>query len=492
MAKFTPEEAFPDDAAPIVEEAGSAAWRPFFRHGCTFGPSHFKDVMLNLIKNPNLNSSWLFRADILYDCEEALSGDLLGVPEGLRHLQTVPAFHGCECRRILVRKLIPRSTRRDRPLDQTCIVYESAPGQVTQRTVVVYFPHVSSVEEMPFYHPKVRAIAFLHEWSPEESRGHVSISFLLFQPSDRSDEKLTRTALQLLSVLHKHGQGRVAGYVKRVNHDALIAQDVFQNRYTELKQKYAGDLIASWAESTDPVKHVFEDLGIAAFLIELWAPMYRDVPFPGFVDIGCGNGLLVYILNQEGYKGWGFDARSRKSWAKYNTQSGSSEDPVDALRRLVLLPSIIEGERGDLGEAQVHDGCFPEGTFIVSNHADELTPWTPILATISDCPFVMIPCCSHDLTGSRHRAPPPKDKTKGASAYASLVEWVYEIARDCGWDTETEMLRIPSTRNTALVGRRRIGPTCSDVDVQETVRKYGGAGGYFQNAVKLLQTGKDH
>lgn len=38
---------------------------------------------------------------------------------------------------------------------------------------------------------------------------------------------------------------------------------------------------------------------------------------PSFVDMGCGNGLLVHILNSEGYKGVGYDVRSRKMWAQY-------------------------------------------------------------------------------------------------------------------------------------------------------------------------------
>ena len=32
------------------------------------------------------------------------------------------------------------------------------------------------------------------------------------------------------------------------------------------------------------------------------------------VDLGCGNGLLVYILSNEGHKGIGIDLRRRKIW----------------------------------------------------------------------------------------------------------------------------------------------------------------------------------
>lgn len=475
------------------------------RHDCSFPPEVFTSVMVNLIRNPNNNTSWLFRADILCDVEGALLAD--PVPPALAtETPELPRLRGFELARFMIRKFIPRNTLRDDPMNQSCLFYESAlPAESedrhdggVQRTLVIYLPHASSGAEMPFYHPKVRGVAFLHEWTPASGSGVISVSYQYFCDGHRSDVKLTRTALQLLKVLYKHGQGRVAGYQKRVHHDVLIPQARVQDTYSALKQKYAKELIKGWLEDTDPFKHVFEDLSIAAFMIELWADMYGHGPFPGFVDIGCGNGLLVHVLNREGYHGWGFDARARKSWKIYSTvrtsPPGSSNPEGSSLQQLVLLPPPVSRaglaniSTDGFSEDLVHDGCFPRGTFIISNHADELTPWTPILAAISDCPFIMIPCCSHDLTGSKYRAPAPKDKSKGESIYASLVEWVAGIAKDCGWLVEQEMLRIPSTRNTALVGRNKdpeVDP--SAVDIESIVRRYGGTAGYLENVIKLAK-----
>src|SRR5262249_24439175 len=157
-----------------------------------------------------------------------------------------------------------------------------------------------------------------------------SIHYRLFPtasavPSTLKETRLYRTAYNVLKIVHRHGVGRMAGYTKRVLHDRIIPQASFQNTYTRLKIKYAKTLIEGWVEKTDAGKHVFEDLGIAAFLLEVLGEAYRGdgvvggnkeargtdlVPeFPGFVDIGCGNSVLVYILLQEGYRGWGFDAR---------------------------------------------------------------------------------------------------------------------------------------------------------------------------------------
>jgi len=100
----------------------------------------------------------------------------------------------------------------------------------------------------------------------------------------------------------------------------------------------------------------------------------------------------------------------------------------------------------------------------------------------------MIPCCSHNLTGARFRAPPSKGKGVSNSAYASLVTWVSKVAEECGWDIEKEMLRIPSTRNTGLLGRRR-NTEYADVDLSRVVDRYGGAAGWEENAMKLVKVG---
>lgn len=39
----------------------------------------------------------------------------------------------------------------------------------------------------------------------------------------------------------------------------------------------------------------------------------------------------------------------------------------------------------------------------------------------------------------------------------SYLVWVEEVGRRAGWEVGLEALRIPSTRNWALVGRARVG-----------------------------------
>lgn len=55
-----------------------------------------------------------------------------------------------------------------------------------------------------------------------------------------------------------------------------------------------------------------------------------------FADLGCGNGLLVYILIEEGYEGYGYDVRARKLWSLYPSNVSSK------LIELTINPSSFK------------------------------------------------------------------------------------------------------------------------------------------------------
>ncbi|KIW00805.1 uncharacterized protein PV09_07784 [Verruconis gallopava] len=487
--------------SPFLGRSGEL-WALVSKKDAIFLPRHFLAVIDNLIKNPNITSSCVFRADVYYDSsKQAPMFDNTSGQEtfdhAIKHLKKEyrpQAFmlDGYNHNRTIVRKMIPRNPSLDAALLQTCHFFsrfvqltKHDSGNSTQEDhIFVMIPHVSDVSSIPFYHPKVRGLAIRYLYNPSTAAGNLFVYYNFFA-SHQLDHRLERTALNLLNIVHKHSTGQASGYTKRVHHDQIIPQPRFQDTYTRLKIKYAKQLIGNWAEETDPTKHVFEDLGIAAFLIELWRDMYPvGCEFPGFVDIGCGNGILVNILIQEGYRGWGLEARPRKSWGRFPLEVR------DCLSARILAPSVLKiapGTESDTGA--FHSGQFPEGTFIVSNHADELTPWTPLIAFLNFAPFIAIPCCSHNLAGARCRfntrsergldsidatdrptfestctvedGPGPKSgslaRAKGAakqpSAYQSLTNYVVSLAKELGFDTQKEMLRIPSTRNAAIVGK---------------------------------------
>lgn len=499
-------------------------WESVMASPCRFSPEIFQDVMINIIKNPNIASTYVFRAEIFWDSSTHPSISADPAKDDLVHgfikhmkIEYRPlwiSFPDYQWHRTLVIKQIPRNPQLDKPLVETCHIFSQTTDEY-ERTLIIYIPHVSSASEIPYYHPAVSAFAVQHEWHPRTSSGALSLHFRLY-PGKAVDIKLNRVAYNFLKIVHRHGVGRQGGYEKRVHHDLVVEQKKFQDTYTRLKTKYAKPLISNWVEQTDPSKHVFEDLGIAAFLIELWNLMYdfngghgsfqngddtmrhdqsKKLKFSGFVDIGCGNGVLVYILNSEGYLGWGFDARRRKSWDTFPPGIRNN------LKEMPLVPSIYAqySARTVSQDSNFHSGIFMNESFIVSNHADELTAWTPLLAYLNNIPFIAIPCCSHNLAGARHRfhkrpnmpsspilsaingeaeraneeatepkseqseqAGPgpstgslakPKNSSKQPSAYASLTAYISCLASELGFEVEKEVLRIPSTRNLAIICR---------------------------------------
>ena len=403
----------------------------------------FREVTDLLLENPNLNSSHVFRADILYDS----SGKLRTKTEREHELghtsrqetstnQFKDAGQADELvlnsvlpHRTVVRKLIPRNQNLDKPLLQTCLFYTLQEGV----EAVVYVPQVKSEDQMPWYHPKVRALAYVYGTGIESEQPTLSVHYASFRDDQNLlvPERLHRTLLSLLNTFLRLARHKSSGQNgARVSHDAadddidlrpatikdnIVPQHIVQDTYARLKTTYASKLIAAWVEETPADKHVFEDLAIAAFLICLWQKLYSSPEtFSGFVDMACGNGLLVHILIQEGWHGIGLDARRRKTWASLGLG--------DVVQERVIIPkpfidqlNTTHDQSGetvlvDTPDLKIHDGIFKPGTFLIANHADELTIWTPLLAALScsdqPLPFLNIPCCSHALSGEKHRYSP--------------------------------------------------------------------------------------
>jgi len=149
-----------------------------------------------------------------------------------------------------------------------------------------------------------------------------------------------------------------------------------------------------------------------------------------FVDLGCGNGFLVYLLSCEGYIGYGIDLTKRKIWDKYK-EEGKQID----LRVEQFDPSKVIIQNVD---------------WIIGNHPDELAPWIPLIASKSyNTRWFLLPCCLHDFSGKFTK------KYSRQSRYESYLNYLKDIGRKCGFVVDMETLKIPSTKNHSLIARKK-------------------------------------
>ena len=470
---------------------------PTLQLDCTFSSEAFVKVALHhvTLHHPKATADHLFRADVPYDSDAppaSANGETgsNAFPPAELHRVLVEgstyrgAFLGFAVHRTLVRRLTPRNPQFDRPVVQTCHVLRSTDEgepQSTQRTLVVLLPHASGVRALPWYYPPARAVAFLHTWSPaspaapgattSRGGGTLALHLRLFpdQPRKPVPEALRSTAHGLLGAVHMRaeleaqppptllpvllpkGSSPVKGSSANPRHGLIV--------------RHLPRLHAAYVGPDDPAAHVVAAIDTAAWLMQLWRELYElpvtvkkwqvagndgRPPFPGFVELGCGHGILTDILLSEGFPGWGLDARRRTTWKrlppdtqallreaivvpqplldladdqKRNITANPSKDaaptdtssPPSRLARAIsgvkrknrfFIPSDAEQAFNILPAApEQHNGVFPRGTFIISNKADELTAWTPLLAALSGSAFALVPCCAHNLSGMRFRAP---------------------------------------------------------------------------------------
>ncbi|KAM6075894.1 putative tRNA (uracil-O(2)-)-methyltransferase isoform 2-T2 [Chlamydotis macqueenii] len=227
---------------------------------------------------------------------------------------------------------------------------------------------------------------------------------------------------------------------------SLISVAKYSKVYQDLKEKYK-EMVKVWPEVTDPEKFVYEDVAIATYLLILWEEERKEKGLAkkqSFVDLGCGNGLLVHILNNEGHSGRGIDVRRRKIWDMYGAETHLEESTV--------MP----------GDSHL----FPNTDWLIGNHSDELTPWIPVIAARSSysCRYFVLPCCFFDFHGKYSRRQSKKTQ------YREYLDFVAQVGFVCGFHVEEDCLRIPSTKRVCLIGKNRTYPPaeCALIDKQIT------------------------
>ncbi len=325
--------------------------------------------------------------------------------------------------------MIPRLKDKDPELTEE-IEIDYTKRKVTYRPQLPQNPQKTDI---PIYYPKVVQYSLsFEENSDNNANGAIlSMHVILLQENEVIGEHLKQVASRLLKKLNAWSLNHMkpGGYKPISTHNRVIGKEEFLAVYEDVKKSYK-EWVEKWPMQTDPVKFIFEDISIAAYLICLWnREKNEESSFKfKFVDVGCGNGFLVYILTREGYAGYGVDLHKRQIWDQFDVE-------VD-LRIQVIDPSSHR---------------FQDVEWILGNHSDEMTPWIPIMARRSSekSKFWVLPCCFYQL-GRKFDAPVPK-----GGRYRAYLDYVKELAQNCGFSVQEDAVRIPSTKNICFIGMDR-------------------------------------
>ncbi|KAJ2858834.1 tRNA(Ser) Um(44) 2'-O-methyltransferase, partial [Coemansia asiatica] len=291
FAKYKPKYHFQETKAADIFKNGEE-WRVLAEADLeNTEECHFLSVMDKWIHEAELIIPPVERTEILDDDVSALDHD------GTRRVRRI---------------LHPKRKTKDAVLEEYVVISKVGNDSMYAR----FIPKVSDPSAIPFYYPRVSEFAFgfvasenteQHRYGGETTRGRLVV--LVREQSHGSTTATKKQCLiwqDLIKRLYKWTATEKFGYQKRVIHDVLVGYDKYAEKYQDLKAKYAKKWVDNWPEQTDPRKFVYEDIAIASWIICLWEqdPEYW-LRKPCFVDLGCGNGLLVHLLNSEGFSGYG-------------------------------------------------------------------------------------------------------------------------------------------------------------------------------------------
>lgn len=307
----------------------------------------------------------------------------------------------------------------------------------------------------PFQYPKTRAVAVSYEASASGGGGKLRYSVLPLEvgvsAEGRDYEKMktwaSKSAMNFLNLARKRcnrwdPETGLSTYTKRVVHDKYVDEELYRSHLHLMKQKYGLYWAKNWPEVTDPVKFVYEELSIAAYLVSLFEIEQKETGRADkvrFVDVGCGNGFLTYLLLSEGYSGSGIDLQKRGIWDIY------PDNVTACLKHEKIDPTTFQCKDVD---------------WIIGNHSDELTPWIPAIAARSlngdhDASratprFFILPCCFFDFDERKYAAGFMRRtlavKNKGQGRYELYLQYIERVVAEFGYSCDRENIRIPSTK----------------------------------------------
>jgi len=224
-------------------------------------PIELEPVLLELIHNPELTSQLILRAEIQSD--DSPNTPLFSHDEdSLGNKKDDERICGYTLVRKIRRKLLPRRPDRDLALLQDCLLYREE--ESLDISLLVLKPLLSPGQTIPHYHPDVSSLAIrfrfrFREGSSESESEPGGVLTVEVTPKEvpQGGSRIYNTCVVLLQTVWKHCWGGWTGYEKRVVHDTVVDRATYQDLYWVMRERYKG-LVLQWAESTDPIKNVFE------------------------------------------------------------------------------------------------------------------------------------------------------------------------------------------------------------------------------------------
>jgi tRNASer (uridine44-2'-O)-methyltransferase len=235
---------------------------------------------MQMVDHPEYNSTLILRSETVSDVKDQ---DVS--PEDASTLKDHRAIRNVH------RRLLPRRPGRDEPVEQHCTLYVTTSGeQQDVPSVLILKPIVEPGRELPYYHPAVSHLALRYVPShptsasdtasstpPEQPQyGEIQVLAVPHEPATAQDpsSRLHRTCRALLETLHRYGWGALTSYKKRVEHDRLVPRETYQDLYLVMRERHK-NLVNTWVEGTDPLKHVFEVkarsfVGPSPFSLKSW------------------------------------------------------------------------------------------------------------------------------------------------------------------------------------------------------------------------------
>ena len=224
---------------------------------------------------------------------------------------------------IFERDLFPRNPEVDNQLKENVVFEKSEPVQYKCIFSPVFPENQNdSLEKsqfLPYFYPKVEKFSI--EFDEKNKKLYLKAIHL---KNSNYKEKMGKIAIQILSkfkkwfffffsflfffeiyFLFRMIRCQNQDYVKKFEHDKLVSKEEFKKKNEELKRKYKNWVDDPfWKSENYAKKSVFEDISIASYLICLWEKEKQQEKREinqTFLDLGCGNGFLVYLLTKEGF-----------------------------------------------------------------------------------------------------------------------------------------------------------------------------------------------